>query len=62
MRILPSMESPPPTAFAPEETPEPYEAPAVAWEEPYDPVGLLVSCALDFGIPACESLYMESHH
>jgi hypothetical protein len=42
-----------------QEPPEPYEAPAVTWEEPYDPVGLTVSCAKWEGIPACESLYLH---
>jgi hypothetical protein len=59
VRILPQMESPSPTAPAPEETPEPYEAPAVAWEEPYDPVGLTISCAKWEGNPACEQLYLH---
>jgi len=53
------MESVPPTPAAPEEAPEPYEAPAVAWEEPYDPVGLAVSCAKWEGHPHCEQLYFH---
>ena len=56
------MESSPPRgegAPGPAEPPEPYEAPAVVWEEPYDPVGLTVSCAKWEGIPACEQLYLH---
>jgi hypothetical protein len=53
------MESAPPTDDGPPVPPEPYEAPAVAWEEPYDPVGLTLSCAKWEGIPACESLYLH---
>ena len=51
------MESAPPTEAGPSEPPEPYEAPAVAWEEPYDPVGLAITCADREGNPGCKTLY-----
>ena len=44
---------------APVETTEPYEAPSVTWEEPYDAVALTLSCAKWEGIPPCESLYLH---
>jgi hypothetical protein len=55
------MESPRPRGEGPPDPPEaePYEAPAVAWEEPYDPVGLTISCAKWEGNPACEQLYLH---
>ncbi len=56
------MENLPPRGEGAPEPPEPYEAPAVVWEEPYDPVGLTVSCALTFGSPSdCDLLYMTPH-
>lgn len=51
------MESTPPRGEGAPEPPEPYEAPAVLWEEPYDPVGLAISCADYEGNPACKILY-----
>ncbi|MBI5481412.1 MAG: hypothetical protein HY906_21310 [Deltaproteobacteria bacterium] len=56
-RDTPSAAAPPETPDT-ERAPEPYDPPAVVWEEPYDPVGLTVSCAKWEGIPACESLYL----
>jgi hypothetical protein len=56
------MESSTPRTPAPPEPPEPpeaYEAPAVAWEEPYDPVGLTASCAKWDGHPACDVLWFR---
>ncbi len=53
------MESAPPTDPAEPDAPEPYEAPAVVWEEPYDPVGLTVSCAKWDGHPHCDVLFFR---
>jgi hypothetical protein len=44
--------APEPAASAPSSTTS-YEAPAIAWEEPYEPVGFGVSCAKEEGNPGC---------
>jgi len=36
-----------------EESEETYEAPAIVWEEPYEPVGFGVSCTQFEGNPGC---------
>ena len=30
-----------------------YEAPAIVWREPHEPIALSVSCASNFGNPGC---------
>jgi len=31
----------------------PYEPPGIAWREPYEPVAMAVSCAMQQGNPGC---------
>jgi hypothetical protein len=33
--------------------PPPYEAPAIIWHEPYEPIGFGISCAKQEGNPGC---------
>jgi hypothetical protein len=33
-----------------------YQAPAIVWEEPYEPVAIGITCARTEGNPGCQSL------
>ncbi len=42
-----------PETTTPEDGETAYEAPAIVWEEPYEPVGFGVSCTQFEGNPGC---------
>ncbi|HET6613040.1 MAG TPA: hypothetical protein VFG83_13675 [Kofleriaceae bacterium] len=48
-----SRENPGAPPEPPGSTPPPYEAPAIVWEEPYEPIGFGISCARQQGNPGC---------
>ena len=59
MSRSPSFAPAPPAPDVPPEPTEAYEPPRVTVEEPYDPVGLTLSCADSEGNPPCGILFFQ---